>query len=56
MPYSYESSAESEEIIIKAQDSPSACKVAITGKERDQNSRIVADMSFIFDRAKPTND
>ena len=56
MPYSYESSAESEEIIIKAQDFPSACKVVLKGVERDQNSKIVADMSFIFDRAKPTND
>ena len=56
MPYSYASSAESEEIIIKAQDFPSACKVVLKGVERDQNSKIVADMSFIFDRAKPTND
>ena len=56
MPYSYESTAESEEIIIKAQDFPSACKVVLKGVERDQNSKIVADMSFIFDRAKPTND
>ena len=56
MPYSYTSSAESEEIIIKAQDFPSACKVVLKGVERDQNSKIIADMSFIFDRAKPTND
>ena len=56
MPYSYTSTAESEEIIIKAQDFPSACKVVLKGVERDQNSKIVADMSFIFDRAKPTND
>ena len=56
MPYSYASSGESEEIIIKAQDFPSACKVVLKGVERDQNSKIIADMSFIFDRAKPTND
>ena len=56
MPYSYASSAEAEEIVINAQDFPSACKVVLKGVERDQNSKIVADMSFIFDRAKPQND
>ena len=56
MPYSYASSAEAEEIEIKAQDFPSACKVVLKGVERDNNSKIVADMSFIFNRAKPQND
>lgn len=56
MPYSYESTEEAQEIEIKAQDFPSACKVVLKGVERDQNSKIVADMSFIFDRAKPQND
>ena len=56
MPYSYASSAEAEEIEIKAQDFPSACKVVLKGVERDSNSKIVADMSFIFNRAKPQND
>ncbi len=56
MPYAYESSEEAQEIEIKAQDFPSACKVILKGVERDQNSKIVADMSFIFDRAKPQND
>lgn len=56
MPYSYESTAEAEEIEIKAQDFPSACKVILKGVERDANSKIVADMSFIFNRAKPQND
>ena len=56
MPYSYASSAEAEEIEIKAQDFPSACKVVLKGIERDANSKVIADMSFIFNRAKPTND
>ena len=56
MPYSYESSAEAEEIEIKAQDFPSACKVVLKGIERDANSKVIADMSFIFNRAKPQND
>lgn len=56
MPYSYESTSEAEEIEIKAQDFPSACKVVLKGVERDANSKIVADMSFIFNRAKPQND
>ena len=56
MPYSYESSEDAEEIEIKAQDFPSACKVVLKGVERDSNSKIVADMSFIFNRAKPQND
>ena len=56
MPYSYASSEQAEEIVINAQDFPSACKVVLKGVERDQNSKIVADMSFIFDRAKPQND
>ena len=56
MPYSYESTAEAEEIEIKAQDFPSACKVVLKGIERDANSKVIADMSFIFNRAKPTND
>ena len=56
MPYAYESTEEAQEIEIKAQDFPSACKVILKGVERDQNSKIVADMSFIFDRAKPQND
>ena len=56
MPYSYASSAQAEEIEIKAQDFPSACKVVLKGVERDSNSKIVADMSFIFNRAKPQND
>ena len=56
MPYSYTSTHEAEEIVINAQDFPSACKVVLKGVERDQNSKIVADMSFIFDRAKPQND
>ena len=56
MPYAYASSEEAQEIEIKAQDFPSACKVVLKGVERDQNSKIVADMSFIFDRAKPQND
>ena len=56
MPYSYASTEQAEEIVINAQDFPSACKVVLKGVERDQNSKIVADMSFIFDRAKPQND
>ena len=56
MPYSYASTHQAEEIVINAQDFPSACKVVLKGVERDQNSKIVADMSFIFDRAKPQND
>ena len=56
MPYSFESTEEAEEIEIKAQDFPSACKVVLKGVERDANSKIVADMSFIFNRAKPQND
>ena len=56
MPYSYASSAEAEEIEIKAQDFPSACKVVLKGIERDADSKVIADMSFIFNRAKPTND
>ena len=56
MPYSYASSAKAEEIEIKAQDFPSACKVVLKGIERDANSKVIADMSFIFNRAKPTND
>ena len=56
MPYSYASSAQAEEIEIKAQDFPSACKVVLKGIERDANSKVIADMSFIFNRAKPTND
>ena len=56
MPYSYQDSGDFEEIVIKAQDFPSACKVVLKGVERDRNSKIVADMSFIFDRAKPQND
>ena len=56
MPYSYASSEQAEEIEIKAQDFPSACKVVLKGVERDSNSKIVADMSFIFNRAKPQND
>ena len=56
MPYSYESTAEAEEIEIKAQDFPSACKVVLKGIERDANSKVIADMSFIFNRAKPQND
>ena len=56
MPYSYESSEQAEEIEIKAQDFPSACKVVLKGIERDANSKVIADMSFIFNRAKPTND
>ena len=56
MPYSYRDSGDFEEIVIKAQDFPSACKVVLKGVERDRNSKIVADMSFIFDRAKPQND
>ena len=56
MPYSYASTEQAEEIVINAQDLPSACKVVLKGVERDQNSKIVADMSFIFDRAKPQND
>ena len=56
MPYSYASTEDAQEIEIKAQDFPSACKVILKGVERDQNSKIVADMSFIFDRAKPQND
>ena len=56
MPYSYQDNGDFEEIVIKAQDFPSACKVVLKGVERDRNSKIVADMSFIFDRAKPQND
>ena len=56
MPYSYRDLGDFEEIVIKAQDFPSACKVVLKGVERDRNSKIVADMSFIFDRAKPQND
>lgn len=56
MPYSYRDNGDFEEIVIKAQDFPSACKVVLKGVERDRNSKIVADMSFIFDRAKPQND
>ncbi len=56
MPYSYVDNGDFEEIVIKAQDFPSACKVVLKGVERDRNSKIVADMSFIFDRAKPQND
>ena len=56
MPYSYASSEQAEEIEIKAQDFPSACKVVLKGIERDANSKVIADMSFIFNRAKPTND
>ena len=56
MPYSYASSAEAEEIEIRAQDFPSACKVVLKGIERDANSKVIADMSFIFNRAKPQND
>ena len=56
MPYSYQDDGDFEEIVIKAQDFPSACKVVLKGVERDRNSKIVADMSFIFDRAKPQND
>ena len=56
MPYAYDSTEDAQEIEIKAQDFPSACKVVLKGVERDQNSKIVADMSFIFDRAKPQND
>ena len=56
MPYSYTSTHQAEEIVINAQDFPSACKVVLKGVERDQNSKIIADMSFIFDRAKPQND
>lgn len=56
MPYSFESTEEAEEIIIKAQDFPSACKVVLNGVIRDANSKITHNVNFIFDRAKPTND
>ena len=56
MPFAFNSSEDAEEIIIRTEDFPSAGKVVLMGVERDKDSKVIADMSFIFDRAKPTND
>lgn len=57
LPYKIDfTSGEYDVIDIKADEFPEAVELIIKGVERDANSKVVAELTFVFDRCKPSND
>lgn len=57
MPYKIDFVAGAYDVIdIKADEFPEAVELIVKGVERDANSKVVAELTFVFDRCKPSND
>lgn len=57
LPYKVDFIAGAYNVIdIKADEFPEAVELIIKGVERDANSKVVAELTFVFDRCKPSND
>lgn len=57
LPYKIDFLAGDYDVIdIKADEFPEAVELIIKGVERDANSKVVAELTFVFDRCKPSND
>lgn len=57
LPYQIDfQSGDYDVIDIKADEFPEAVELIIKGVERDENSKVVAELTFVFDRCKPSND
>lgn len=57
LPYKVDFVAGDYSVIdIKADEFPEAIELIIKGVERDANSKVVAELTFVFDRCKPSND
>ncbi len=57
LPYKIDFVAGDYDVIdIKADEFPEAVELIIKGVERDNNSKVVAELTFVFDRCKPSND
>lgn len=57
LPYQIDFQSGAYDVIdIKADEFPEAVELIIKGVERDANSKVVAELTFVFDRCKPSND
>lgn len=57
LPYKIDFIAGAYDVIdIKTDEFPEAVELIIKGVERDANSKVVAELTFVFDRCKPSND
>lgn len=57
LPYKVDFSMGDYDVIdIKTDDFPEAVELIIKGVERDANSKVVAELTFVFDRCRPSSD
>ena len=57
LPYKIDFVAGAYDVIdIKAEEFPEAIELILKGAERDANGKVVAELTFVFDRCKPSSD